>query len=249
MLDCVCICLCVQHCMKLSNRDCAAIDYILQSAGRFLPVLRGIMRDQGRHSRGSGSGSPTPSVDRAEVGMIIRDSHQEELYKYGILLAAVHLLVEGLSAAQTDSHSWQLADVTPPALLIRSLLQSMSKVVVNGTESDCTSSEWHVDYKQMMAQIPPGITVPPEVFTSVSAAVSTLFTVLKEMQVLHHETSILQLKPLHNGNELLQLFQRIPYKEMLGTFIHEQLLWQLNHPDGTKQELLLYLKDKYANYV
>mmetsp|Transcript_16568 Transcript_16568/g.22247 ORF Transcript_16568/g.22247 Transcript_16568/m.22247 type:complete len:140 (-) Transcript_16568:335-754(-) len=48
------------------------------------------------------------------------------------------------------------------------------------------------------------------------------------------------LKPLVNGKEVIQVLE-LPKGPMVGRVMEAQVIWQLTHPEGTKEECVEYL--------
>lgn len=165
-------------------------------------------------------------------------------------------------------------DTIPPfpyANLVTTLERAFSGVHSSSVDpdgvTDNTDASWQVKNDRLFSLTSPignsstgnsattdvsNITISESTYARV---VQTLSALISHMSCLGLSLSsndelaaVIRLKPHYNGNVIKTLFANIGGGANIGALINAQMAWQLEHPAGTAEECLAYLRETYAEY-
>jgi len=135
----------------------------------------------------------------------------------------------------------------PYTNLIRTMENSFSPTDISkhtGLRRDNTDAGWKIDINSLFSDKMNGIIISKEQFANTANVLSVLLSRMSELNLYSDEelNTVLSLKPFFNGNAIKDMFHNIGDRTNIGVILNAEIVWQLDHPAGSADACLEYLK-------
>jgi hypothetical protein len=140
----------------------------------------------------------------------------------------------------------------PYADLVGTLEHAFKPVATDaGRNLDSTNAQWHVSIDNLFSAKVNNITISKDSYERVARAVVTLNQRMSEFGLSSTEEleDVIAMKVFYNGNAVKSFFPNLGLWSNIGTIISAQMAWQLDHPTGTADDCLDYLRSTFSAYL
>jgi len=236
--------------LKMAGKDVNAIVRLQNSAATFEAFL-----DACCETAAAGGCTPIDQstsidkklpFDRLTLGLAIRDAGEH--FMYAIYFAATRRLLQKLIKSQQMGN--EEGDNDEAGGVVPRLVQKLS--AINGVQFD-TPGPPSLPLSPTPPSAPAAVAVAAAAlqsyegtFREVLAGVELLLQCIEDDMQLGEAWSL--RTPL-SGNVIQDVFPQLPRGAIIGEIMDVQLQWKLRNPDGTEEDLLRFLKDRYPQFL